>query len=101
MSPALERKHCISRVALKKKVISYGVSCVYVRVCVYSYGLNICPCALCDKKGRPKLKTLSGIRNASSIAQTQLCCCVAPSTCLCGTLARDGTPAAVHFDVRY
>ena len=83
MSHALERKHCISRVAppfflkkKKKKVISYGVYCVYVCVCVcvcvcvYSYGQNICSCALCDKKDRPKLKTLSGIRNASSIAQT-------------------------------
>jgi hypothetical protein len=25
----------------------------------------------------------------------------APSICLCSTLARDGTPAAVHFDERY
>jgi hypothetical protein len=52
--------------------------CVCVCVCVYRYGHNICPCSFYDKKGRPKLKTLSGTRSASFIAQTQLCCCVCP-----------------------
>jgi len=55
MSHALERKHCISRVAFFFfKVISYGVSRVYVCVCV-------CVCVCVFVRARAQLLTFAHV----------------------------------------